>query len=112
MSQPSMTTSLKIAGDVPPASDPGQSPLPAGAQVLGGVDLQRYCHDGWGLSAQLRFDVTWGWRCSTSPVAGAGQRIGDQDIDMNAACLQQYTAAARSHYRSYRDPNSWFCWTP
>jgi len=101
-----------IAGDVPPASDPGQSPLPAGAQVLGGIDLQRYCHDGWGLSPQLRFDVTWGWRCSTSPVAGAGQRVGDQDIDMNAACSQQYTAAARSHYRSYRDPNSWFCWTP
>lgn len=37
----------------PPATDPGQPPLPANARALGGVDLDRYC-GRWGLRAYRR----------------------------------------------------------
>lgn len=101
------------AADVhaPPVSDPGQDPLPVGASELGSVDLERYCSDGWGLHAHLRYAVTWGWRCGI----GTGQELhwqpGDQDVSVNDACSQQWTSSAKSHYRNYYDPGSWFCWT-
>jgi hypothetical protein len=100
------------SGQVPPATDPGQIPLPNGAQQLGGVDLNRYCSNGWGLHAVLRFADTWGWRCSPSTVPAAGNRIGDQDVSVDDACAQQYGSGAKSHYGDYNDPNSWFCWIP
>jgi hypothetical protein len=96
-------------GTPPPATDPGQIPLPAGARTLGGIDLDRYCGQ-WGLHAKVRYPVAWGWRCSTSTVDAAGLRVGDQDISVDDACAQQYQANAKSHYRDYADPYSWFCW--
>jgi len=97
-------------GQVPPAVDPGQTALPADAVVLGGVDLERYCTDGWDEHAVLRFPVAWGWRCSPSSIALNGNREGDRDVDVSTACYQQYGVAASPHYRSYDDPMSWFCW--
>jgi hypothetical protein len=97
-------------GQIPSATDPGQTPLPAGARRLGGVDLNQYCSNGWGLHAVLRFPNTWGWRCSPSTVPAAGNRIGDQYISVDDACAQQYGSGAKSHYGDYNDPNSWFCW--
>jgi hypothetical protein len=98
--------------NAPPASDPGQSPVPAGAIVLGGVDLERYCQSGWGLHAVLRYPNTWGWRCGSSTAPASRQQPGDQHISVADACAQQYDGAARPHYRDYGDPNSWFCWRP
>jgi Ig-like domain from next to BRCA1 gene/Cutinase len=101
-----------VPDEGPPATDPGQDDPPAGARHLGPVDLDRYCGRGWGMHAVIRYPVAWGWRCSASPVAAAGLRQGDQDVSVDDACAQQYSAGARSHYRSYSDPNSWFCWAP
>ena len=97
------------SGDVPPSTDPGQTPVPAGATTLGDVDLSRYCQQA-GMYAVLRFPDTSGWRCSPSPVAASGNRLGDQNINVLQACVQQYGTGAASHYRDYSDPNSWFCW--
>jgi enterochelin esterase-like enzyme len=83
--------------------------VPAGATVLGGVDLGRYCAQS-GLYAALRFPDTFGWRCSTSPASASGNRLGDQNINVLAACIQQYGTGAASHYSSYTNPSSWFCY--
>jgi hypothetical protein len=99
-------------GDEPPLADPGQDPVPAGADELGGVDLNKYCANGWNMYAVLRFQNAWGWRCSTSPVPASGLRAGDQNVDADEACTAQYGSGAKSHYRRYADPNSWFCWRP
>src|ERR1022692_243365 len=96
-------------GDVPPSTDPRQSPLPADATTLGGVDLERYCQQA-GLYAVLRFPNTFGWRCSTSPLAASGNRLGDQNINVLEACVQQYGTGAASHYLDYTNPDSWFCY--
>jgi hypothetical protein len=74
------------------------------------VDLERYCQDGWGMHAVLRFPNTWGWRCSSSPIQASGTRLGDQDISVAQACAEQYGDGATSNYRVYTDPNSWFCY--
>lgn len=100
-----------VGGQVPPAVDPGQGELPEEARDIGPIDLDRYCQRGWQLHAVLRFQVTWGWRCAPSTVPAEGNRLGDQYIDTNDACRQQYSSNARSHYRDYHDPGSWFCWT-
>jgi hypothetical protein len=97
-------------GQIPPVDDPGQSDLPSGAHELGGIDLERYCADGWGLHVVLRFPNTWGWRCAPTTVPADGNRVGDQYIDTNAACAQQYGPDAKSHYRDYHDPYTWYCW--
>jgi hypothetical protein len=109
-SQP--TAPPPVSGDIPPSTDPGQSPslLPTGATILGPVNLERYCQDGWGMHAVLRFPNTWGWRCSPSPVPASGERLGDQDISVADACTQQYGNNAKSHYRVYVHPSSWFCY--
>lgn len=99
------------SGDVPPSTDPGQTPVPARAVILGRVDLEEYCQQGWDMHAVLRFPNAWGWRCSASPAQASGERRGDQNIDTNAACSEQYGADARSHYRDYAKPNSWFCYS-
>jgi hypothetical protein len=96
-------------GQIPPADDPGQTPLPAGSHRLGPIDLDRYC-GAWGLRAMLRFPNTWGWRCATSTVPADGNRVGDQNISTIDACTQQYGANAVSHYTDYRQPDSWSCW--
>jgi hypothetical protein len=101
-----------VGGDTPPATDPGQTDLPAGARELGPVDLDRYCAGGWGMHAMIRYQNTWGWRCSPNPVPASGLRKGDQNISVDDACAEQYQPSARSHYRTYDDPDSWFCWAP
>ena len=98
-------------GQIPPSEDPGQAPVPAGAVILGGLDLESYCRSGWGLHAVIRFPVAWGWRCSPSSVTARGNREGDQNVDTNTACQQQYGANAQSRYRTYSDPSSWYCFT-
>ena len=94
---------------MPPSTDPGQTPVPATATTLGAVDLGRYCQQT-GLYAVLRFPDTLGWRCSPSSVPASGNRLGDQNISIAQACVQQYGTGAASHYRDFSDPNSWFCW--
>ena len=59
---------------------------------------------GWGLQAVVRFPVAWGRRCSPSTVPARGNRRGNQNVDTNVACQQQYGASARSHYRDYSEP--------
>jgi hypothetical protein len=105
------TPPAHLSGDEPPSTDPGQVPLPAGARSVGAPDLNRYC-SGWNMHAILRYSVTWGWRCSRSTVPAAGSRVGDQDISVDDACEQQYSPQAKSHYRDYNNPYSWFCWVP
>jgi molybdopterin/thiamine biosynthesis adenylyltransferase len=97
-------------GDVPPSTDPGQQPVPAGATILGSVNFERYCQNGWGMYAVLRFPNAWGWRCSSSPAQADGNRVGDQNISVTAACQEQYGSDADSRYRAYTDPDSWFCY--
>jgi hypothetical protein len=97
-------------GQIPPATDPGQEPLPVGASERGGVDIERYCSQGWGYHAVLRFPVAWGWRCAPRRTEAEGNRVGDQNVDLDRACAQQYIEGARSRYRQYQDPSSWFCW--
>jgi hypothetical protein len=99
-----------VAGDLPPASDPGQLPLPSGSTVLGRPNLGQYCASFDDMHAVLRYPVTWGWRCSASAVPARGERAGDQDIDVAEACIQQYGANAISHDRDYSDPYSWYCY--
>jgi hypothetical protein len=97
--------------NAPPSTDPGQTPLPGNAVNLGGVNLETYCQDGWGMHAELRYHNTWGWRCAVAARAAAGQQPGDQNVSIDDACAQQYTPTARSRYSAYTDPSSWFCWT-
>jgi Ig-like domain from next to BRCA1 gene/Cutinase len=97
------------SGQIPPADDPGQAQLPAGAEQLGPVNLERYCQ-AWELHAVKRFSNTWGWRCSASTVPANGNREGDQNVSVDVACQQQYGAGAVEHYADYRDPDSWSCW--
>ena len=99
-----------VARDVPPASDPGQIPLPPGSTVVGRPNLGQYCASLGDMHAVLRYPVTWGWRCSASAVRARGERAGDLDIDVTEACTQQYGANAISHYRDYNDPYSWYCY--
>jgi|GEM_PF-7103965 len=97
--------------NAPPSSDPGQTPLPGNAVNLGGVNLETYCQNGWGMHAELRYNDTWGWRCAATATTAAGQQPGDQNVSIDDACAQQYTPVARSHYGAYTNPSSWFCWT-
>lgn len=107
--QPSRSADVDV--HAPPPVDPGQTPLPAGAVMLGGVDLEKYCQNGWGLHAHLRYSVAWGWRCGVGIEQQLGWHPGDQDVSVDDACAQQWPSNAKSHYRDYGDPNSWFCWT-
>src|SRR5205814_8275415 len=68
----------------PAAPPPNQPP-----RSLGGVDLERYCQDGWGLHAILRESNAYGWRCG-------GDGRPDQSISVDDACVQQYGAPSRS----------------
>jgi hypothetical protein len=97
---------------VPPATDPGQNPLPDGATTLGSVDLAGYCKTAFaGMFAVLRFPNTWGWRCAKTPAPASGNQPGDFNINVDYACaVQYYGQGALSHYRNYTDPNSWFCY--
>jgi hypothetical protein len=97
-------------GQVPPDSEPGQEPLPAGAVDVGRVDLEKYCQDDWRFHAVVRFPVTWGWRCAPASTPASGNRVGDQNVDVDRACSEQHGDGSRSHYRNYTDPRSWFCW--
>jgi hypothetical protein len=94
----------------PPPTDPGQSPLPATYTTLGGVGLEAYCWKGWSYHAVLRYPNAWGWRCAPSATQHDGWQQGDQDISVDDACSQQHGTEAHSHYASYQDPLSWFCW--
>lgn len=112
---PSVATSQPAApppasGDVAPSTDPGQIPVPSGATVLGSVNLENYCQN-LGMHAVLRFPNAWGWRCSLSSAQASGERLGDQDISVTSACVEQYGDSAISHYRDYNNANSWFCFS-
>ena len=99
-----------VSGDVPPSIDPGQVALPAGATVLGPVNLEEYCQQSWGLYAVLRFPNTWGWRCSPRSVQASGERRGDQDVNVTEACAERYGANSVSYYSQYSNPDSWLCY--
>jgi hypothetical protein len=93
-----------------PPSAPGPAPAPVpppaqGASNLGGIDVERYCQEGWGLHAILRTHDAYGWRCGAD-----GHE--DQNVSMDDACQQQYQPAARSRYKSFTDPSSWVCYIP
>ena len=94
----------------PPVSDPGQPPLPPGAITLGGLSLEDYCQQ-WDRHAALRYPVAWGWQCGYDPTL-RGWRAGDLHLSVDDACEQQYGSGTKSHYRSYTDPYSWFCFKP
>lgn len=83
-----------------------------GATILGSVNLQRYCQRLGGLYAVVRFPNTWGWRCAPSPTQASGDRLGDLDVSVSAACIEQYGQGTVPHYRNYADPDSWFCYRP
>jgi hypothetical protein len=51
-----------------------------------------------------------GLRPTAGPAAASGNRLGDQNINVLEACVQQYGSGAASHYRDYTDPYSWFCY--
>jgi hypothetical protein len=97
--------------DPPPASDPGQLPLPSGAQRLGGIvdHLEGYCQQ-WRLHAALRYQNTWGWRCGHDPRPGIGWQAGDQHVSVDKACAGRYGDPVVSRYKSYMDPHSWSCY--
>lgn len=96
---------------VPPSTNPGQVPVPAGATILGSVDLAYYCRTTYpGHYAVLRFANAWGWRCAASPVPARGNRVGDLNVSVDAACAEQYGSGVHSHFRAYSAPNSWFCY--
>jgi hypothetical protein len=99
-----------VSGDTPPVTDPGQLSLPAGATILGRVNLEEYCQQNWRMHAVLRFPNTWGWRCSPSLVQASGERRGDQDVSVTEACIEKYGTNSISHYSQYSDPNSWLCY--
>ncbi len=107
---PASTAPPQISGDVPPVTDPGQTPVPSSATILGSVNLETYCRQDFGMHAVLRFPNTWGWRCSPSQTKASGERLGDEDISVNQACAQQYGSGAISHYRSYDVSTSWSCY--
>jgi hypothetical protein len=107
---PASTAPPPISGDVPPVTDPGQTPVSSGATILGSVNLETYCEQNFGMHAVLRFPNTWGWRCSLSQTKASGERLGDEDISVNQACAQQYGSDSISHYRSYDVPSSWYCY--
>jgi hypothetical protein len=107
---PASTAPPPIGGDVPPVTDPGQVPVPSGATILGSVNLETYCEQNFGMHAVLRFPNTWGWRCSLSQTQASGERLGDEDISVDQACVQQYGSGATSHYSTYDVPSSWYCY--
>jgi len=93
----------------PPATDPGQKAVPAGATILGSVDMTHYCQNGWGLHAVLRYPNTYGWRCGSNTQPANQSHPGDQNVSVDDACVLQYGNGAASHYRDYNDADSWFC---
>ncbi len=107
---PASSAPPQISGDVPSATDPGQTPVPSGAIILGPVNLETYCGQNFGMHAVLRFPNTWGWRCSPSQTQASGERLGDEDISVDQACAQQYGSGAISHYLTYGVPSSWYCY--
>ena len=88
------------------AAPPTAAPPPTqGSSDLGGIDVERYCQDGWGFHAILRMQDAYGWRCGAD-----GHE--DQNVSMDDACRQQYQLEARSRYKSFTDPMSWVCYIP
>jgi hypothetical protein len=109
-SSPVSKPPLAPTGHVPPSTDPGQAPIPAGA-TRGYVDLGLYCRTAYpGHYAVLRFANAWGWRCAVSPAQAQGNRAGDLNVIVDDACAEQYGSGVLSHFGSYYDPNSWFCY--
>jgi hypothetical protein len=95
----------------PPLQDPGQDPLPAGAQPIGQPALERYCNQKYGLHVALRYlNTTWGWMCAADTTQGIGRQPGDRDVIVLEACHWQISAGSVSHYTDYHDPNSWWCY--
>jgi cutinase len=99
-----------VDSHAPPSSDPGQVAMPAGASVWAQLDLEKYCQKGWGLHAHVRYPVAWGWQCGAGTNRELGWHSGDQDVSVDDACAEQWRSDAKSHYQTYTDPYSWFCW--
>jgi hypothetical protein len=103
---------------------------PASAEVrrtVGGVDFASYCHKKYSRSisatygkAELFSRDVRGWRCvvhqwngSVSGIPLGWALVGIYDIDVDAACRQQYgRQSARASFRGSGDPYSWYCWYP
>lgn len=78
-----------------------------GNQVLGGVDLMRYCRELYGGSASVRTvaNTAFGWRCVVGPQL--------RSLSVEDACRRQYgNPGAVARYRNFNDPNTWECVNP
>jgi hypothetical protein len=67
-------------------------------QTLGGLDLRSYCEARYGRNVHLIGSTVNDWRC------------GRSSFSVNAACRWTYGHGARAAYRSFDDPNSWYCY--
>jgi hypothetical protein len=73
-------------------------------QVLGGLDLDKYCKKlyGDGSKAVLVEQTAWGWRCTT--------KEDKVPLPMGNACRYQYkNDNAYARPTDERDPFSWKC---
>jgi hypothetical protein len=67
-------------------------------QNLGGLDLQGYCQARYDRNVHLIGSTVNDWRC------------GRSSFSVNSACRWTYGPGARAAYRSFNDPNSWYCY--
>ena len=86
----------------------------ASADSYESLDLNAHCKRHHGDSAYARLlevegvNYVWDWRCFT--VSGSEANRGPKyDIDMNAACREQYGDRAGAGYNSQYNPFSWYC---
>ncbi|MDQ1483037.1 MAG: hypothetical protein QOF35_1113 [Actinomycetota bacterium] len=74
------------------------------------MNLENYCSlQDPKLHAMLRYPNALGWVCAASTAPASGSRVGDQVIHVDEVCAEQ-RAVGLAHYKSYTDPQSWFCW--
>lgn len=64
---------------------------------LGGVNLDKYCLENYGVGAKLIDKTAYGWRC------------GALHISMQEACQKFYGAGAKAAYEDFSKPYSWYC---
>lgn len=83
------------------------APAASAATRLGGVDMQRACNTQYPPSFGLKATVmnqrdAYSWRC-TAPFDSTRQ------INVNAACANQYGGGAYQGLADARNPYSWYC---
>ncbi|WP_328743811.1 hypothetical protein OHT57_00565 [Streptomyces sp. NBC_00285] len=85
----------------------GMGSISASAATLGGVDMQRACNTQYPPSFGLKAVVldqhnAYSWRC-------AAPWDNTRQINVNAACANQYGPGAYAGLGSATNPYSWYC---